>query len=381
MSLRANYTLDPDVAYLNHGSFGAMPKAVQANLRHWQTQLERNPVRFMWETLDREMARSLSAVGRFVGADPDNLAFVTNATQGVNAFARSLNLAPGDQILATDQEYGATRKAMIYYCRRMGAEYVERKVPVPAEDPDAWVDELWEGVTDRTRVVFFSHIAAPTALIFPLERICARARSEGLLTVCDGAHAPGHVDLDLQASQVDFYTGNCHKWLSSARGCGFIYVDPGHWDLVEPLIVGHGWDTERRSQSPLQDYFGWQGTRDPCGFLTLPTAIKYLEGIDWPAVRERLHGMAAPVRLQLADMFSLPPLSSDRHEWWKLMFSARLPPGSAARLGNLLWEKHRIIAVLNEGPEFDMLRVSVKEYNSEDDLRRLLDALESELLH
>ena len=194
-------------------------------------------------------------------------------------------------------------------------------------------------MTAKTRAIFFSHITAPTALTFPLEKICARARTEGIWTVCDGAHAPGHIDLNLHGSQVDFYTGNCHKWLSSPRGCGFIYVSPQNHELLEPLIVSHGWEPEKSSSAPLHDYFSWQGTMDPCAFLTLPKAIGYLQSIEWPRVRCELHEWAAPFRLQLADLFGIEPLCSEDADWWTLMFSTRLPAGTAEKLGQTLWEK------------------------------------------
>jgi len=377
--MRSNYTLAPDVTYLNHGSFGAVPKVVQQDFRQWQAAMEENPVFFMWQVAPEALGKSLHALAQFVGAEPHQLGFVSNATQGINAFARSLPLAPGEEVLATNQEYGATQKALIYYCRQKGAQYVVQEVPLPAQDPDEWVEALWQGVTPRTKAVFFSHVTAPTALTFPIAKICARARAEGILTVCDGAHAPGHIDLDLQDCQVDFYTGNCHKWLSTPRGCGFIYVAPPCHALVEPLIVSHGWNPEERSKTPMHDYFSWQGTLDPCAFLTLPTAIDYLQSIDWPKVRDELHALAAPFRLQLADQFDTEPLCSEDANWWTLMFSTRLPAGTAAKLGRTLWEKYKIVVILNGGSDFDMLRVSVKEYNSAADLQRLYEALTTAL--
>ncbi len=377
--MHSNYTLASDVTYLNHGSFGAVPKVVQEDFRKWQEQMESNPVAFMWQLAPVALGKSLLALAKFVGAEPQQLGFVSNATHGINAFARSLPLAPGDEILATNQEYGATQKAMIYYCRLKGAKYVVQDVPVPAHDPEEWVEALWRGVTSRTKAIFFSHIAAPTALTFPIEKICARARAEEIFTVCDGAHAPGHVDLQLQDCAVDFYTGNCHKWLSTPRGCGFIYVDSRCQQYVEPLIVSHGWDPDESSAAPLHDYFSWQGTLDPCSFLTIPKAIEYLQSIDWPKVRDDLHALAAPFRLQLADQFDTEPLCSEDSDWWTLMFSTRLPAGTAAKLGRVLWEKYKIVVILNGGSGFDTLRVSVKEYNNAADLQKLSDALATEL--
>lgn len=378
--LRRQYSLDPDVVYLNHGSFGAVPLSVQRTFSDWHRQMEANPVLFMSQTAPQAMVHSRAALARFVGTTADNLAFVVNATQGINAIARSLDLAPGDEVLATNQEYGATQKAFIHRCQQAGARYVVQDAPFPVADREDWLDAFWQGVTPRTRVLFFSHITAPTALILPLPEICRRARAEGLITVADGAHAPGQIDLALDAWDVDFYTGNCHKWLSSPRGCGFIFAHPRHHDLIEPLIVGHGWEPGARSAEPLQDYYAWPGTADPCAALSVPAAIEYLERLPWAAIRPLLHARAAACRRQLADLFDCDVLCPDDQGWWSQMFTARLPQGAAEALGSRLWEKHNIIAPVMRLPQCDAVRVSIKEYNSSADCQALVDALAQELL-
>lgn len=376
---RSQYTLDPDVIYLNHGSFGAVPVPVQEAFRTRQREMETNPVKFMSQTAPEAVAQARRALARFVGTQPQNLGFVTNVTHGVNVFARAVSLSAGDEVLATNQEYGATQKAFLYQCRQAGAHYRIQEVPFPVQDPADWLDAFWRGVTPQTKVIFFSHITSSTALTLPLADICTRARAEGIITVVDGAHAPGHIDLTLDAWDIDFYTGNCHKWLSSPRGCGFIYADPRHHDLIEPLVVSHGWEPDRYSQDPLHDYYTWQGTDDPCAALSVPAAIQYLEELPWTEVRPRLHAMATDFRQELARVTGFEPFCPDACGWWELMFTARLPDGAADRLGHCLWDRYNIIVPVFRTPRFDVMRVSVKEYNSPADFEAVMEALATEL--
>lgn len=211
-ALADQYLLDPAVAYLNHGSFGACPKPVFEQYQHWQRELEANPVHFIGRRLPKLIADARARLADYLGAATDNLVFVANATQGINIVARSLKLQPGDEVLGTNHEYGAVNNTWRFNCNQRGATYVNQPIGTPLTTPEAFVDELWAGVTDRTRVISISHITSPRALIFPVELVCQRARAEGITTVIDGAHAPGQIDLRLDEMGADFYTGNCHKW-------------------------------------------------------------------------------------------------------------------------------------------------------------------------
>ncbi len=376
---RDQYSLDPDVVYLNHGSFGAVPVLVQDAFHFWHRRMEANPSRFMHEIRVPALAESRRVLARFVGTRSANLGFVNNATHGVNVVAHSLPLQAGDEVLATSQEYGATQKAVMYQCQRAGAQYRIQDIPYPVQDREAWIEAFWQGVTSRTRVIFFSHITSATALTLPLPELCQRARAAGIVTLVDGAHAPGHIDLKLDAWDVDFYTGNCHKWLSSPRGCGFLYAHPRHHAMLEPLIVSHGWNPGQDSESPLFDYLDWQGTQDPCAILSVPSAIQYLYDLSWHRVRRKMHALAVATRHQLSELFGLDPVCPDGQGWYSQMFTARLPDGAAARLGNRLWEEHRIIVPVMRLPEHDVIRVSLKEYNSLEDVNTLVNVLAAEL--
>ena len=379
-SWRAHYSLDPDIAYLNHGSFGAVPIPVQKDFQAWHRKIEANPVDFMVSVVPEGTDKARAALAGFVGVPAKQLAFITNATMGVNIFARALRLSAGDEVLATSQEYGATQKAMQYWARQVGAGYRIQEVPFPATDKEEWLDTFWKGVTPATKALFFSHITSPTAFTLPMEELCARARAEGIATVVDGAHAPGNIDLSLEQAGVDFYTGNCHKWLSSPRGTGFIYVNECFNKQLEPLVVSHGWGPDARSDDPVQEYVNYQGTIDPCARLSVPAAIRFLKDLPMQEARKRNHALAQSTRQAIADLFGMPTTCTDDQGWFSQMVTAWLPPGSAEKIKDRLWAKYRIIIPLGSAQGVDLVRISVKEYNSVEDLDRLVEALRAELI-
>ncbi|HUM71131.1 MAG TPA: aminotransferase class V-fold PLP-dependent enzyme, partial [Chloroflexota bacterium] len=211
MNLKDLFLLDPTVHFLNHGSFGATPSPVFAVYQEWQRRLEWQPVQFIAADLGDHLAAARQALGDYVNSQADDLVFVPNATFGVNVVARSLALGAGDEVLATDHEYGACDNIWRFLSQKQGFRYVNQPISLPTGTEEEIVAELWQGVTARTRVIFVSHITSATAVTFPIAAICARARAEGILTVVDGAHAPGQIPLDMAAIGADFYTGNCHK--------------------------------------------------------------------------------------------------------------------------------------------------------------------------
>ena len=219
-NLRRQFLFDPNIVFLNHGSFGATPKPVFKEYQRWQRELESKPVEFLDRRFAERMAASRAVLAEYLGAQRDDLVYVTNATVGVNIVARSLDLNPGDEVLTTDHEYGACDRAWGFLAGKRGYSYVKRAIPFPIATPENFIEQLWQGVTSRTKVIFLSHITSPTAIIFPIEDICRRAREQGILTVIDGAHVPGQIHLNLEELGADFYTGNLHKWLSKTPKLG-----------------------------------------------------------------------------------------------------------------------------------------------------------------
>ena len=367
------FLLRPDMAFLNHGSFGACPKPVFETYQAWQRELEAQPVEFLGRRFEGLLAEARSRLGQFIGAGAHNLVFVPNATHGVNIVARSIDLGPGDEVLTTDHEYGASDRTWQFNCALRGASYVKRTIPLPLPGHEEIVEELWRGVNERTRVIFLSHITSPTAVVFPIAEICGRARDAGIMTVIDGAHAPGQVDLSLEELSADFYAGNCHKWLCAPKGAGFLYARSEPQPLLQPLVVSWGWESERPGPSRFLDYFSWLGTDDPSAYLSVGAAIEFQTNYDWPRVREACHEMGLWARETLVAVTGMPPICSASS--FVQMFSIELPVGSLDRLGTQLWDEYRIEVpqVRWNGREF--LRISIQAYNQVEDIQRLEDAL------
>ncbi len=249
--MRSSFLLDPDIHFLNHGSFGACPRPVFEEYQRWQAELERQPVAFLGRRVNDLLAESRAALAAYLGAAADELVYFPNPTTALNMVTRNLarpdcpaHLRAGDEILTTDHEYGALERTWRYICRQTGARTVQQPIPLPVTTHADFVERFWTGVTERTRVIFLSHITSPTALIFPVAEICRRARAAGILTIVDGAHAPGQVALNLGEVGADIYTGACHKWLCAPKGAAFLYARPDVQPWLEPLVVSWGWKAE-----------------------------------------------------------------------------------------------------------------------------------------
>ncbi len=367
-----------DIAFLNHGSFGARPRPVFETYQRWQRELEAQPVEFLGRRISGLLAEARASLAAYVGTHADNLVFVPNTTHGINIIARSLDLKPGDEVLATDHEYGAVERTWRFICERRGAQFRTQPITLPMTTPEAMIEALWEGVTERTRVIVVSHITSPTALIFPVAEIARRAARQGIFTVIDGAHAPGQIDLNLEEIGADFYVGNCHKWLCAPVGAGFLYARPERQPLLEPLVVSWGWQARKPSGSPFQDYFEWIGTDDPAAYLSVPAAIEFQAQHDWPAVRAACHQLAAEARDRIGALTGLPHICPDSPGWWAQMFAAPLPISDTPAMEELkqrLWEEYQVEAPITLWRDQFFIRVSIQAYNTPRDVDRLLDGL------
>lgn len=371
------FTLDPTVVFLNHGSFGATPQPVQEAQRAWQARLERQPVAFLGRELPALLETARAVLGAYLCYPAAALAFVPNATTGVNLVARSLRLQPGDEILIGDHEYGACEKTWRFVCGQSGARLVRRHIPLPLGSADDVVDCLWQGVTPRTRLIMLSHITSPTAQIMPVAEVCARARSADILTLIDGAHAPGQLDLDLSALDADFYTGNCHKWLLSPKGAGFLAVRPDRQPLLEPLVVSWGWgeDPWPNTGNPFLNMLQWSGTADPSAYLSVPDAIAFHQAHITPAARRACHALARAFVTGMAALTGLPPAYTAEGAYLQ-MAVAPLPPLADPRaFQTRLYDDERVEMPVTHWNGRDFLRVSAQIYNSAADMERALTAV------
>jgi isopenicillin-N epimerase len=377
--LASQFLIKEDVVFLNHGSFGACPRPVFEEYQRWQRELEGDPVDFLGRRVHALMLESKKELAAYLNAPVEQMVFVPNATYGINVVARSLDLQPGDEILTTNQEYGAVNNTWHFNFDQRGVKYINHPMPLPFTTPEAFVERFWEGVTPRTKVITFSHITSPTALIFPAELICKRAKEAGILTVIDGAHAPGQIDIDLTTMGVDYYTGNAHKWLCSPKGAAFLYAAPGREDELEPLVVSHGWSRPHDENSKFLDNFNWTGTMDPSAYISVGAAVRFQRENNWPAVRAACHALASQTRDRINEITGLEPVCPDSTEWYSQMFTARLPKATREKLQEVLWPEFKIEVPLPLWDDEPLIRISVQAYNTPEDMERLLGAIEKYL--
>jgi len=330
--LAVHWTLDPAVTFLNHGSFGATPRAVLEAQDAWRARMEREPVAFFARDLEPALDDARVALGRFVGADPDDLAFVTNATTGINIVARSLRLDPGDEIVLLDHAYPAARNTIQDAADAAGARLVTAHLPVPGATSEAARDAVLAATSPRTRLVMVDHVTSPTALVLPVAEIVAALEERGIATLVDGAHAPGMVDVDLAAIGAAYTVGNCHKWMCAPKGSAFLHVRRDLQERVRPIVISHGASSTRTDRRRFRLEHDWTGTLDPTPWLSVPAAIAFGDGLvpgGWPALIERGHRLALEARDLLADALGEPPPAPD--EMVGAMVSVPLPPTTEPR--------------------------------------------------
>jgi len=387
--MKQHWTLDPAVTFLNHGSFGATPRVVLEAQTAFRAQMEREPVRFFVRELEPLLDDARTVLASFLGADAEGLAFVPNATAGVNAVLRSLDLDKLDEVLVTTQEYNACRNALEYVCGIAGAKIVTVDVPFPIASSNVVFERILEKVTDRTRLLLIDHITSQTAVVFPVERLVAELAARGIDTLIDGAHAPGHIPLNLRDLGAAWYAGNLHKWVCAPKGTAFLYTRPNRRASVHPVSISHGANSPRRDRSRYLLEFDWTGTFDPSAWLSVPAALQFMEthGGGWPAVMHRNHELALLARDLLCDTLQADRPAPD--DMLGAMAAVPLPDGTESAapplysdpLQNKLLFDHGIEVPIVPWPEPPkrLLRVSAQLYNEPADYEKLAAALRSEL--
>jgi isopenicillin-N epimerase len=366
--MRRRFHLEPGTAFLNHGSFGTTPRVVLAAAQRWRLRMEANPDRFLRYVLPGALRAAAGRLARFLHAKERHIAFVENATSGVNAVLRSLEFRPGDEILATTHTYNAVRQTIREVCRRSGAKLVEARIELPIEDEKTLEESITEKFNERTRLLVLDHISSPTGLIFPVKRLAAAAHARGAHVLVDGAHAPGQIDLDIPSLGVDWYAGNCHKWLFAPKGCGFLWANRGAQAGIHPPVISHGYGKGYVAE------FDWTGTRDFSAWLAVPDGLDFFRSLGPERVRAYCHTLATRKAEEISDAWHTH--CDGPAQLHGSMIAIRLPDRFRRRDPRQLmseWLTRRrffVAAMAVDGALW--ARVSAQVYNVPEDYERLL---------
>ncbi len=373
--LKSLFLLNPEITYLNFGSFGACPQPIFEDYQKWQRLLEYDPMQFIGVNGPGFLKASREALAKYVGCESNDLVYVTNPSYGTNIIANSLQLIPGDEILATDLEYGASDKTWSFYCKKTGAKYIRQKINLPIVSKEQFLVDFFSGLSTKTKLIFVSHITSATALIFPVKEICAKARELGIMCFVDGAHAPGQIPLNIQELDPDIYTGACHKWMMTPKGSSFLYVKKEIQHLFDPLIVSWGYDSANPSDSRFIDYHQGQGTRDFSAFLTIPKAIAFMKDHNWTDVAKSCRDLLQKNIPRFCELLGSKPLCPITDEFLGQLVSIPIKTEHPEKLQRLLFEKYKIEIPVIRHNEYVFVRYAINAFNSQSDLDKLYDAL------
>ncbi len=380
-NLKAQFLLDPNITYLNFGSFGACPLPVFNNYQSWQRELEYSPVQFITNNGLRYLQQSREALGNFVGCQADDVVLVTNPSYATNIIAKSFALQKDDEVLSTNIEYGACVRAWKYYCQKASAKFVEQKIDLPIQSKEHFLENFFKGITTKTKLIFISHITSATGLILPVKEICEYATQNNILTFVDGAHAPGHIDLDIEALGADIYTGACHKWMMTAKGSSFLYVKKSLQHLYDPLTISWGYNAIQPSNSQFLDYHQMQGTRDFSAFLTIPAAIQFMHENDWQTVRKNCQNIVLQNAKRFCELLNATALSPITEDFIGQMFSIPIKTYNPIALKKILFEKYKIeIPIMPENDSI-YLRYSIQGLDCQEDLDLLYKSVSNILVN
>jgi isopenicillin-N epimerase len=390
-ALAKQWTLDPEVTFLNHGSFGACPRVVLEHQTELRARLEREPIQFFVRALPGLLDEARAVLARFVGAPEDELVFVPNATHAVSLVlsseAANGKITVGDELVVTSHGYNACTNAITEIASRTGARVRTASVPFPCPSPEAVFEAVVETFTDKTRLLLIDHVTSPSALVLPIERVVAEARRRGITTVIDGAHAPGMIPLTLGALGADYYTGNLHKWVCAPKGAAFLHVRRALRDGLRPLVISHGRNSPRMDRHKMLIEHDWMGTMDPTAMLCVPAALAFLTGLvpgGIAALAARGRALAIEARAMLCEALGVeaPAPSSMLGTMATVRFPAGegAPPADALALDATqlaLFDEHRVEVPIMPWPRWPErhLRISAAPYNDVADIERLIAAL------
>ena len=366
--MKSQFLLDTSITFLNHGSFGACPKPIFEEFQRFQLELETEPVNFIQNKQTGYLKTARESLAKFVGCEAQDLYFTTNPTFAINTLMRSLKLKAGDEILATNHEYGAMDRTWRFYCKKSGVKYIRQNISLPIISKDQIIEEFWKGYNSNTKVIFLNQISSATALIFPVKEICDKAKELGLMTIVDGAHVPGHIDLNIEALNPDFYTGTLHKWMLAPKGSSFLYVKKEFQAAIDPLVVSWGYESLSPGESRFIDYHEHQGTRDVSAFICTPKVVAFLEENDWKEKSEACRKLVLSNYQRFCDLLNTEPICPITEEFLGQMASIPIQTDKPNELKEVLYNKYKIQIPVMPLNDKIFLRFSINVYNSQEDL-------------
>ena len=373
--MKSQFLLDPEITFLNHGSFGACPKTIFENYQYLQLELENEPVQFIQKKANQYLKVAKDALAKYIGCFSEDFFFVQNPTVAINTVLRSLELNEGDEILSTNHEYGAMDRTWNFFCKKTGSKYIRQNISLPIVSKEHLLEEFWRGYTSKTKIIFISQISSATALIFPVKEICDKARTLGLITIIDGAHVPGHINIDIKELNPDFYTGALHKWMLAPKGSSFLYVSKIFQNSIDPLVVSWGYESEAPSESIFLDYHEYQGTRDISAFLTTPTVIQFLEDNNWNEKAAQCKKLILDNYKNFCDLLNSKPICPVTSEFLGQMCSIPIKTDRPLELKEILFNKYKIEIPITKIESGMFLRIALNAYNSQNDLDILYAAI------
>ena len=389
MNIKKQFLLDNKVTFLNHGSFGACPKKIFNEYQSWQKKLEKQPVKFLDQFRDfgPNMTNVREALSKKINCNVNNLVPVVNATTGLNAIIKSLHFKKGDEVIMSNHEYGALEKTWQFIKTKYKIKITIAKVSLPISSEEKFIKDFVKKFTSKTKILFLSHITSPTALLFPIKKLVKITKQHKIITIIDGAHAPGHIDLNLKNLNADFYSGNCHKWMMSPKGAAFMWSSSKYKNHLDPLIVSHGWNKKNNStnqkgalgNSRFIDMFEYNGTKDPAAWLSVPASIKYINDKKNTKLFITQSKVLYNFALKLSKTFKMP-LLGDRKFLPPLMISVPIPKVKEIEFQRKLYKNYKIEIPIIPWENKSFARISYQLYNSIKDLEKLEYALKKLLI-
>ena len=380
--LKTQFQINPDITFLNHGSYGACPLPVFEDYQKWQELMERDPVKFMTKDVYKHLKISRNELSRFINCDKDDIVYFPNPTHAVANIISNISIKPGDQVLTTNLEYGSCDRMWFFHANQNQYEYKQSEIKLPIEDDDSFLDNFWKYSNSSTKYIFISHITSGTGMILPIEKIMIEAKKRGIRTIIDGAHVPGHIDLDIKKLDPDYYVGACHKWLCSPKGVSFLYIKRELQDEIQPYLKSWGWgeefpefknSTEKKTNSRFQNIFQWQGTRDMSAFICVPAAIEFQRLYKWAEIRDRCNKMIIDARNRITEITKIPKICPD--EYLGQMTTIIFPFNDHIKLKETLYNDYNIEIPTYTKDGYTAFRISLQGYNNQKDVDILIDAL------